>query len=176
MNYWKNLSWLRRKKAQTISQVFVIIVSAFVLILIILWGSKAITTFGERTNDAKLVDFTNTLKQDVERVAYQRGTVKKVELIIPTGHTSVCFTKNIEIKTKTNIPPGMPPLVYERAKKTEQNVHLIPPTEITITLKNMTVPEGWECIPVEDGRITLRAQGTGREVCVTAWNSTKTCT
>lgn len=181
------ISHLKSRKSQTVSEIFVIIVAALVLIMIILWGSRAIKSFTERTDDAKLVNFINSLKQDVEKVAFQRGTARKVEIQAPGGFTKVCFTEKSKVvlnavKQPPNYPyTAIPKIVVDRATKLDQNVFFIPPSEISIKIKNMTVSnKGIVCLDVKDGNILFRAEGTGRTVCVSQWDPTisinaKTC-
>ena len=164
---------LKSHKAQTVSEIFVIIVAAIVLIMIILWGSKAIQSFTERTDDAKLVNFINSLKNNVEKVAYQRGTAKKVDIQAPSGFTKVCFTEKGKVNNPATYPrpQGTPQIVIDRALKLDQNVFFIPPSEISVTIKNMIVQKGILCLNVIDGNILFRAEGTGRNVCVSSWDA-----
>ncbi len=156
------------KKSQTVSEMFVIIVAAFVLIIIILWGSRAIKSFTERTDDAKLVNFANDLRNDVENIAYQRGTVKRVDVSLPGGFTKVCFTERSKV-IRDGPPTGTPALISKKAETTDQNVFTIPPSKVGIKLKNLTVHNGILCLDASGGVINFRAEGTGRTVCVSEW-------
>ena len=164
------------KKAQEVSQAFVIIVSAFVLIMILLWGGRAIYSFTERTNQAKLVDFTIAIKSNIENVAFQRGAVEHVELTPPSGITKVCFAEKGTTKlTPTTTIQGVPSLVIDRVQRVEENVFLIPSSEIAVFVKNMLVKGGAFCIDAAGGSVEVRAVGSGKKVCVsdwkTSWNS-----
>ncbi|MBI4139569.1 hypothetical protein HY483_01260 [Candidatus Woesearchaeota archaeon] len=158
------------KKSQTVSEMFVIIVAAFVLIIIILWGSRAIKSFTERTDDAKLVNFANDLRSNVENIAYQRGTVKHVEVSLPGGFSKVCFTERFKVNPLNyRAPTGTPDIVIQKSKTVDQNVFTIPPSDVSIKLKNLTVHNGILCLDSNDGVIDFRAEGSGKTVCVSKW-------
>ena len=57
------------KKAQLIGQIFVFVIGAILFGLILLYGYKAIATFGEQRREVALIEFQDDLKAAISKVS-----------------------------------------------------------------------------------------------------------
>ncbi|VVB80879.1 Uncharacterised protein [uncultured archaeon] len=168
----------RNTKAQIIGQIFIFILAGLVFILIVTYGYKAIQYFIERQEQVVLVDFRTDLEIAVEGVKRDYGTVRKVELKLPTKYYGVCFfdytTSTCDPTTETTNPKlEMPSQTInvkwaeDACKLKSSNVFIVPRTQ-DFDLPDIQVDTGYICLP-NTGVVTLRLEGTGKRAKVSEW-------
>jgi hypothetical protein len=169
----------RNTKAQIIGQIFIFILAGLVFILIVTYGYKAIQYFIERQEQVVLVDFRTDLEIAVEGVKRDYGTVRKVELKLPTKYFGVCFfdyasdTCNPGLETinpKLELPGQTISVKWaeDACKLKSANVFIIPRTQ-DFDLPDIQVGDaGYVCLP-NTGVVTLRLEGTGKRAKVSEW-------
>ncbi len=161
-------------KAQIIGQVFIFILAGLVFILIITYGYKAIQYFSERQEQVVLIDFRTDLEIAIEGVKRDYGTVRKLDLKLPTKYQGVCFFDPIKCA------PGTPelelpnrkievPWAQEACSIKSANVFIIPRT-LDLYFEDIQVDEGYICVP-NTGKINVRMEGTGKKAKVSEWKS-----
>jgi len=172
------------KKAQ-LSQVFIYIFAAVLAVSIMLYGYRMIKGFGQRTEQIGLVRFKTDLESEIRQIASDYGSVKKVELTLPSKYIKVCFIDST-ITYETNpevinnseickIEPGNPnfnPLGCDAWRSGTQNIFLVPWADFVIKTGKIKVdPEGDYalCIPTINNRITLRLEGLGDRTKIEKW-------
>jgi hypothetical protein len=163
---------LRTSKAQIIGQIFIFILAGLVFILIVAYGYRAIQYFLERQEQVMIVDFKTDLEIAVEGVKRDYGTVRKVELKLPSKFLGVCFLDAqdcaqtipiLELPTqKISAPWAQDACLIKSA-----NVFTIP-REQDLNMPDIQVAQGFVCIP-NTGSITIRMEGTGRKAKITEW-------
>lgn len=153
-----------KRKSQMLSQIFVFVMAAVVFILILTYGYRAISNFLSRSEQVALIDFKTDLESAVEVIKRDYGSVKKVELSLPKRYTEVCIVDPED--------PGRlrqdRPLMYEAWQAGSENVFLVPKQEAPIFLKDIEV-DGYECMPVVYGQITLKIEGLGKKTKISGW-------
>jgi len=171
-NAFSSFKLLRSSKAQIIGQVFVYILAGLVFILILAYGYRAVTYFIERQEQVVLIDFRTDLESAVEGVKRDYGTVRKVQLKLPSKYQGVCFLDPITCANET--PELILPYQTVKAPWTQEacsvknaNVFIIPHT-LDIPLPDLQVDGGYVCIPNLNG-ITVRLEGTGRKAKASQW-------
>lgn len=175
------------KKAQIISQVFVLILAAIVFILILSYGYSALNNIWQRSEQVAFIDFSTTLQSEVKAISLSYGSVKKLDLSgLPTKYKTICVVTG-EKKDRTADSrsgaqlEGLPlayPLIYELYEPGGANVFFVPSAPQNIKLPNIEAspnPDGsgtkkWFCIPVDRGDVTLRLEGLGNSVRVSPWS------
>ncbi len=171
---------MKNKKAQIIGQIFIFILAGLVFILIITYGYKAIQYFMERQEQVLLVDFRTDLEIAVEGVKRDYGTVRKVQLKLPSEYQGVCFMDYLSPtcdpkKPSTNPKLELPnqnilvPWAEEACRIKSANTFTVPRL-LDLSLPDIQVDNGYICIPNTEG-ITIRLEGTGRKAKVSAWTS-----
>lgn len=85
---------MKKRKAQ-MNQVFTYIIALFVFVLILLYGYKAIGSFLSKGEEVQLVQFKNTLVNEVKKKQSDYGSVtvfsEKRPLNLPPGYNQICF-------------------------------------------------------------------------------------
>jgi len=168
---------MKSSKAQ-LSQVFIYIFAAVLAVSIMLYGYRMIKGFGQRTEQIALVRFKTDLESEIRTIASDYGSVKKVELTLPSRYTKVCFvdfSKPIGViessKTCTPGNPDFNPLGCDAWKDQTQNIFLVPWTDFVIKTEKIeiTEPDGALCIQTINNRITLRLEGLGDRAKLEKW-------
>ncbi len=153
-----------------IGQVFIFILAGLVFVLIATYGYRAVKYLIERQEQIMFVEFKTELESAVEGVKRDYGTVRKIELRLPSKYKGVCFFEyeNCEeepvLKLKSgNINMGW---AYEACKTKSANVFTIPRTQ-DISLPDIKVKEGYLCL---SEKIILKMEGTGKKAELSEWN------
>lgn len=159
---------MRKKKAQIMGQVFIFILSAALFILILTYGYKAIAGFGKRSEQVALIEFQTQLESSVRSISLDYGSVKKLDLVLPSKYSEICFVD----LTK---PPSeefeqIHPRMYESWETETQSVFLTPMEEAPINIGNIFVgPDGFLCLPITAGKLSLRLEGLGDKAAIAEW-------
>ncbi len=157
-------------KAQIIGQVFVFILAALVFILIISYGYRSINYFLERQDETVLFDVKNDLEQSVENARHDFQSVRKLHLRLPSKYAGVCFL-NYNSCASPVLNLGNRNVFVDRARDAclskSANVFIVP------NVRDFDIPalfvEGlYLCVP-NNGGVTLRLEGAGDKVKVSAW-------
>jgi len=168
----------KNTKAQIIGQIFIFILAGLVFILIVTYGYKAIQYFIERQEQIVLVDFRTDLEIAVEGVKRDYGTVRKVDLKLPTKYYGVCFFDYVSTTCDPKEPTTDPKLITpgqtfnvkwaeDTCKLKSANVFIIPRTQ-DFDLPDIQVDTGYICIP-NTGIVTIRLEGTGKRAKISEW-------
>jgi len=169
----------RNTKAQIIGQIFVFILAGLVFILIVTYGYKAVQYFIERQEQVLLVDFRTDLEIAVQGVKRDFGTVRKLELKLPSKYLGVCFFDYVSNTCDPKIQTVNPKLelpqqtitvrwAEDACKVKNANVFIVPRTQ-DIDLPDIQVDNGYVCIP-NTGTITIRLEGTGKKAKISTWS------
>ncbi|HSU73225.1 MAG TPA: hypothetical protein VLJ21_05250 [Candidatus Binatia bacterium] len=168
-----------QKRAQIIGQVFILILAAAIFILILLYGYKAISQFTQRSEQVAFVNFETEFRNAVKGVSLDYGSVKKLDLTLPTRYQELCVlcSPGMDAKAadcrKDNPALGTfqteHPLVFESAQGNAQNVFLIPLAETPILLDHVEAANGAFCTKILEGKVTLRLEGKGDRALVSPW-------
>lgn len=162
-------------RAQMLQQVFVFILAGLMFILIIGYGYRAIQYFLERQEQVVLVDFKHDLEIGVEQVKRDFQSVRKLTLRLPSKFAGVCFFDYSRCAQVSNpqleSPNGFFRLGWARdaCVTGSENVFIVPRVSERFDFPDVEVPEGYVCIPNEDG-VRVRLEGTGRKARVSAWS------
>lgn len=154
-------------KAETIGQVFIFIIAGLIFVLIIAYGYQAINYFLERQQDVVMTDIKTDLDSAVQGIKRSQGTVRKLTLRLPSQFKALCFFdfETCGQLTKANLPEPNEHISVawgiDACKTGSENIFTVPRTA-GISMADITVTEGYVCIPNNNG-ITLRLEGTGRK-------------
>jgi len=164
------------KKAQ-LSQVFIYIFAAILAVSIMIYGYRTIRGFGQRTEQISLVRFKTDLESEIRTMASDYGSVKKVELSLPSQYQKVCFvdlSKPIGVIENSRIcrtGPDYNPLGCDAWKDKTQNIFLVPWTDFVIKTDKIEIAEqdGALCFRTVNNKITLRLEGLGDRTLIKEW-------
>ncbi len=162
---------MRRKKSQIMSQVFIFILAAALFILILTYGYKAIAGFSTRAEQVALVEFQTELESSVKSISLDYGSVKRVELILPSTYTELCLV-DINMDPSEEFE-AIHPRMYEAWLDKTQNAFLTPMEDTPMEIGNIYLgEEGYLCIQLTGGTVTLRMEGLGDRAGITLWQET----
>lgn len=161
------------KKAQILGQIFIFILAGLVLILILSYGYKAIQYFIERQEQVIMIDFKTDLEIAVEGVKRDYGTVRKIQLKLPSKYQGVCFLDPLTCSTETpelELPNQKitAPWAQDACTIKSANTFIIPRTQ-DLYLPDIQIDKpGYLCIQ-NSGGITIRMEGTGKKAKISQW-------
>lgn len=165
------------RRGQILGQVFILILAAVIFILILVYGYRAISQFTKRSEQVALVDFENQFRNAVKAISLDFGSVKRLDLRVPAAHQEICVmcTPGLGVAGCSQSQQSMidfqndHPLLYESWQGGSQNVFLIPLAETPLLIDRLEVAGGAFCMPVAEGRVSLRLEGRGDRALVGPW-------
>jgi hypothetical protein len=163
------------KRAQILGQVFVLILAGAVFIMILLYGYKAISQFAQRSDEVSFINFESSLKDSVKQVSLDFGSVKRLDLSLPSKFLQLCVFCSPDLGPQVaNCAPTQTfqqahQLLYESWKGGSQNVFLMPLADTPLLVDRVEAAEGGFCMPVTQGRVSLRLEGRGDRALVGPW-------
>lgn len=161
----------RNKKAQIAGQIFIFVLAAFLAALILIYGYKAIGGFTKRTEQIALIRFETDLSNTIKTISSDFGSVKKLELNVPSKYQKVCLIDlNKSVPTQYDPFCRSNPIICDAWTDKTQNVFLVPMAETTFPILILEIADpGHICPPVRQGKITLRLEGLGDRTKVDEW-------
>ena len=143
--------------------------------MIFLYGYKAITNLTVRTEEISLIRFETQLQTQIRSIATDFGSVKKLELYVPSNHQQVCFVdfkKSPELFGLCQLNhPDYNPIVCDAWTDQTENVFLIPPSPKSIKVPSIDVDDGYLCLRTVNGRIVIRLEGKGKSALISKWDA-----
>ena len=159
-----------KQKAQ-IGQIFIYVISALVIILVLYYGYGAIANIGEKQQELNYVNFQTSLQDMVDYTSSDYKTVRIESFILPSGYTNVCFVDPDIVRAgDVDSVPDIQnyPLIYDSvADRTQANVFVMP-EGAPFYIEKMQIDGGFMCVPVVQGKITLRIEGLGDKARVSS--------
>lgn len=148
------------KKSQA-SEVLIYAISAIVVILILYFGYRGVSSFIKARESAEIEKFKLQLKSDISNAALDYGSVKILTYDLPKKYNSICFVdlKNVEINSITNpiisdsVESGSPNNAFLIGKETEG---------IDAGPLSVECEPYFRCINKTIGKINLTVEGRGR--------------
>ena len=154
------------KKAQIQAQIFVYVLSMIVIGLVLLYGYKSIGKMRERAKQVDLIGFKTDVRNAVEKVSNDYGTVRAPEFKVPEGYDEVCFI-DLDKGADPSIE-SLHPLVYEAWQDDSANVFLIKDLakEFYLVESNgqhliQIDSPGYICPEVKGSKVKVRLEGVG---------------
>lgn len=159
-----------KKKSQA-EQVFVFMIAIILAALILLYGYKAI--FGKeglltRTDQIALTNFESKISSSVKSISYNPGDVRLMSFDVPSKFKKVCFLQ-LDYAGKTsagicnNQAEDYNPIICNAWKESgnKQNIFFVPIADIPISVSALVIANGYLCVPVASGSISLKLEGLG---------------
>ncbi len=151
--------------SQLYGQLFIYILTLILIAFILIYGYDAIKNFKDRANKIESLKFSNDLKNAVESIIRDFGSVSKKELQVNSKITKVCFVETYEIP---NLIGNIDPIIRDSiASNSGKNIFLIEKiAKESFFAGNISVEPDVLCIiPIND-RISLRLEGRGDHVLI----------
>ncbi len=160
-----------KKRAQIVGKLFVYIIAITFGSILLLFGYNTLTKFKEKTEEVDYVHMKDNLTNSTNTISADDSSVVKKEISIPYRYKEVCF-----VRTYGGLPyPDVISNSYLIIKKSviagvDKNVFLVDDmAERPFYVGDITVKDDFLCIPVLNGKISLRLEGKGNHVDVSEW-------
>ena len=177
------------KKSQLYGQIFIYILTIVVVSIILLFGYNAVRNFNDRAEQVSCLKFRNDIKNSIEGLIGDFGTVKRKDLELCGSYTKVCFVETFrKIDDITNPIAEDSSGAQQFTDKiiqdsistgTDKNVFLISKTSRdsfytgNISIAPATTGAGTKadvlCLDAANSRISLKLEGRGDHVDLSAW-------
>lgn len=164
------------RKAQTISQVFIYILTIIIFGVILLYGYNSIRNMSQRADQVLLIQLKKEMVNAIEKTDY--GSVTKQELSLPGRFNEICFIDlDYSNPSITDIcdsgHPDYQPLVCDSWEdKAPENMFLIK-DKATIEshdIGNIKIGSPYyDCIKAVQGKVTIKLEGKGKYVELSEW-------
>lgn len=153
-------------KAQIIGQVFIYVITIVLVIFILAYGYKSITTFKDKANQVSYIQFKNNMQNTIEVLTLDYGSVKVKEFIVPDDITEVCLVNSFpEFPILSNT--GYPILEDSVNSNIGKNVFLIGKNvEESFDAGKISMEEDLLCILTPTSRIKLKMEGKGDHIAI----------
>lgn len=154
------------KKSQLYSQIFIYILSIFLISFILIYGYNAIHNFIKRGEQIECLKLKNDLSSAVENILSDYGSVQIKELNLCAGYSKVCFVESFEDIDEPNLPLDIDPIIKDSISSgTEKNVFLIENiAKESFYIGKISVNPDVLCIDAINNRISIRLEGRGHHV------------
>lgn len=157
------------RKAQIYSQIFIYILTIFLTAVILVYGYKAIENFRKRADQLACLKFQNELKNAIESIYSDYGSVKKKDLQLCSPYTKVCFVESLSQPT---IPANADPIIKDSIlSKTGKNVFFLEKSaKESFQAGKISVDPDILCIKASNNIISLRLEGRGEYALLSEWS------
>lgn len=160
------------KKGQLIGQIFIYILAIILIAFVLGYGYKTIAGFRQKTEQASYIKFRNELQNAIKAISTDFGSVKIVQLDMPSNYKEVCFVRNHENFPVSFSAAGYPIIEDSVNSGIEKNVFLVQETVKEsfyvgkITLIILGIDKDFYCAPVLNGKVKLRLEGKGNHALI----------
>src|SRR3989344_7562523 len=113
------------KKSQLYGQVFTYVLTIVLVSFILVYGYNTIQNFRQRAEQVACLKFQNDLKNSVETIISDFGSVKRKDLQLCSGYNQVCFVETFEQFNRDSVNTIDPILKNSVASGSDRNVFLI---------------------------------------------------
>lgn len=160
------------KKAQLYGQIFIYALTLVLISVILVYGYTSIKNFRQKTEDIVAAKFQNDIKNFIQSITNDYGSVSKKELQVSGGITQVCFVETYQLFDKSN-PTGnlqLNNLVKNSIRDSDKNVFLLENTlKSSFSAGKISVDNDVLCIKPAGNRIVLRLEGKGDHTKISEW-------
>lgn len=152
------------KKGQAIGQIFTYIIAIIITAIILGYGYNSIVSIKQKSEQVSYIKFKNDLQNEIKKISFDFGSVKKVSFSLPKNYKQVCFVETPPDED-TPIPITNPkyPIIVDSSKSgVKKNVFLVENiAKDSFYIGKIVLPEDLFCVNTINGRIQLKLEGMG---------------
>ena len=159
----------KMKRAQLYGQIFIYVLTIMIVSFILVYGYNAIRNFKDRADQVVLLKFNNDLKNSIESVTSDFGSVIKKDIQVGDKVTKVCFVENFQ---NPSFPANVDPIIKDSIlSNTGRNIFLVEDIpKRSFSIGKISVNPDVLCISPVANRISLKLEGMGDHVVISKWN------
>ncbi|HLC60946.1 MAG TPA: hypothetical protein VJJ52_05970 [Candidatus Nanoarchaeia archaeon] len=158
------------RKSQLYGQIFIYILTILLIFFILIYGYNAISNFKGRTEQIVSLKLGEEIKNSVQSITPDFGSVVKKELDIG-GASEICFVESYNIPSLPIDTRNKYPLIQDSVdSKSGKNVFLVGKNAETSFYGGIiSVEPDLLCIAPKGGRVNLKLEGMGDHADITKW-------
>ena len=157
------------KQAQLYGQIFIYALTLVLISVILVYGYTSIKNFKQKTEDIVALKFQKDLRNAIEGITNDYGSVSRKEFQLSGEITQVCFAETFQTFDRSNPISGsqLNNLVKNSVKDSDKNVFLLGNTlRSSFSAGKITVDNDIMCIKTVNNRIILRLEGKGDHAAI----------
>lgn len=156
------------KQAQIYSQIFIYVLTIILTSFILVYGYNAVQDFRSRADTISCLKFRNDIKNSIDSMSSDFGSVKKKDFQLCKNYNEVCF---VETFGKPVLPANVDPVIKDSVlSNAGTNLFLVDNiAKESFYAGNISVNPNVLCIKAREQKITLRLEGKGNHVLVSEW-------
>lgn len=157
------------KNSQLYGQIFIYVLTIFLTAIILTYGYSAVGNFRKRAEQLSCLKFQNDLKNAVQSIYSDYGSVRKKELQLCGDYTKVCFVESL---AQPNMPANVDPIIKDSIlSKTGKNVFFLEKTaKESFYAGKISVDPDILCVKAIENKISLRLEGRGSYAVLSEWS------
>lgn len=158
------------KNSQLYGQIFIYVLTIFLTAVILAYGYSAVGNFRKRAEQLSCLKFQNDLKNAVQSIYSDYGSVRKKELQLCGDYTKVCFVESL---AQPNMPANIDPIIKDSIlSKTGKNVFFLEKTaKESFYAGKISVEPDVLCVKAIGNKISLRIEGRGSYALLSEWSN-----
>ncbi len=159
------------KKSQLYSQIFIYILTIFLIAIIFVFGYNTILNFKKRAEQVSCIKFKTDLQNAIKSITSDFGSVIRKDLQLCGNYKKVCFVESFEAFDVDKLPSSIDPIIIDSIKyETGKNVFLVEDiAKESFYAGKISVNPDVLCIKAVDDKISLRLEGKGNYVLLSNW-------
>ena len=162
MIWQKRKKQRKNKKTQLYGQIFIYILTIVLTSFILVYGYNAVNNFKKRAEQVSCLKFKNDLKNAVESISSDFGSVKRKDFQLCAGYTKVCFVESFE---SPNLPYGVDPILKDSVlSNSGKNTFLFDvynSAKESFYIGKISVNPDVFCIEAINNKVSLSLEGKG---------------
>ncbi|MBI2124885.1 hypothetical protein HYT92_03780 [Candidatus Pacearchaeota archaeon] len=160
------------KIAQLYGQVFIYLLTIILISIILIYGYSSIKNFRQKTDEVVIIKFQKDLKNAIESIANDYGSISRKELQLTDDATKVCFVESVDSFDKANPLSNtrLDEIVKDSIKSSDKNVFLMEKSiRSSFFAGKISVDRDVLCIKSSINKVTLRLEGKGDHAALSEW-------
>ena len=148
------------KQSQLYGQVFTYVLTIFLISFVLVYGYNSIQEFRKKAEQISCLKLRNDLKNAVDLIMGDFGSVKKKEIQLCSSYNELCFVETFEDFNRNNPMANiavLDPLVEDSiSSRTGKNVFLVGGE--SFYTGNISIDNDILCIQTNNTKISLRLE------------------
>ncbi|MBI4452408.1 hypothetical protein HY637_03190 [Candidatus Woesearchaeota archaeon] len=160
-----------KKTSQLYGQIFIYALTLILISVVLIYGYSAIKNFRQKTDDIVAIKLEKDLKNSIQSITNDYGSVSKKEFQLSGDITQACFA-DFEIADKSSpvSSVSLNKLVINSIRDSDKNVFLLGDgLKSSFFAGRISVDNDVLCIRTTGNRITLRMEGKGDYAYLSRW-------
>lgn len=153
-------------KKASISQAFVYIITAIVIIVTLMFGYQAVDWFIDKQGDVNIAEFKTSFGSDISGLMNEYGSLKKLQYDVPGSFSKICFIDYTQSNNPTT--SGEPQYVIDTANQGDgPNIFLMKsdgPMSFNVDNIELKSGEKVECMNITSGSFRVIAESKGDKI------------